>query len=400
MPDDQDPITARIATRLTQVGRPGSRVYGFVNAPLVRGSTVVHPGLAHQRAAGARRHDQAMIYGTHGTPTHFALEDAIAEIEGGTRCQITSSGLSAITTPLLAYLKAGQHVLVPDSVYGPTRRFCDGLLAGLGVVTTYYPPMIDAAGLEALMRPETAVLFLESPGSHTFEVQDVPALAAVAHAHDACVMMDNTWGVHFFQPFAHGVDVSIQAVTKYIGGHSDIILGAVTVATEAHWSRIRDTSMMLGQYASPDDCWLALRGIRSLGIRLAQQMASGIAVAHWLEGRPEVARVLHPALPGSPGHAIWKRDFTGASSLFGVVLKPEYDTLQVDAMIDGMTLFGIGASWGGFESLVLPAYGSINRTAGSGAFDGPIIRLHVGLEDVADITADLERGFAALRSAA
>jgi cysteine-S-conjugate beta-lyase len=401
MPDDQDaaPETG-FATRLTQLGRAGSRVHGFVNPPLVRGSTVVHPDMAHQRSLGAMRHAQAMVYGTHGTPTHFALEDAIAEIEGGTRCQITSSGLSAITTPLLAYLKAGQHVLIPDSVYGPTRRFCNGLLAGLGVATTYYPPLISAEGLEALIRPETAVLFLESPGSHTFEVQDVPALAAVAHAHGACVMMDNTWGVHFFQPFRHGVDVSIQAATKYLGGHSDIILGAVTVATDAHWEKIRDTAMALGQYASPDDCWLALRGIRSLGIRLAHQMEAGIAVARWLEDRPEVLRVLHPALPGSPGHDIWKRDFTGASSLFGVVLKPEFSAMAVDAMIDSMTLFGIGASWGGFECLILPTTGSINRSAGSGVFGGEMMRLHIGLEDVADITADLDRGFKALRRAA
>jgi cystathionine beta-lyase len=377
MPDDQNDSRAQCpATRLTQMGRAGSRVHGFVNPPLVRGSTVLHPDLDDRRVQGARRHEQALVYGTHGTPTHFALENAIAEIEGGTRCQIVSSGLSAITTPLLAFLKAGQHLLVPDSVYGPTRRFCDGMLAGFGIATTYYDPMIAAGGLEALMRPETAVLFLESPGSHTFEVQDVPALSAVAHAHGARVMMDNTWGVQFFQPFRHGVDISIQAVTKYIGGHSDVILGAVTVAAEEDWHRLRDASLALGQYASPDDCWLALRGIRSLGLRLKQQMASGIEVAHWLAERPEVLRVLHPALPGSPGHEIWKRDFTGASSLFG-----------------------IGASWGGFESLILPTSGTIHRSAGTGRFGGEMIRLHIGLEDTADIMADLERGFACLAAA-
>ena len=354
MPDDQKDVpagakTQGFATRLTQVGRPGSRAHGFVNTPLVRGSTVLHPNLAHQRSQGALRHEQALVYGTHGTPTHFALENAIAEIEGGTRCQIVSSGLSAITTPLLAFLKTGQHVLVPDNVYGPTRRFCDGMLAGLGISTDYYDPMATAEALESLMRPETAVLFLESPGSHTFEVQDVPALASVAHAHGAKVMIDNTWGIHFFQPFRHGVDVSIQAATKYIGGHSDIILGAVTVAADEDWQRLRDAAMALGQYASPDDCWLALRGIRSLGVRLKTQMANGIEVARWLTGRPEVLRVLHPALPDSPGHEIWKRDFTGASSLFGVVFKPEFPVEAVAAMIDGMTLIGIGASWGGLR---------------------------------------------------
>jgi cystathionine beta-lyase len=404
MPDDQkdapDPARSQgFATRLTQIGRPGPRAHGFVNPPLIRGSTVLHPNLAHQRNQGTRRHEQALVYGTHGTPTHFALENAIAEIEGGTRCQIVSSGLSAITTPLLAFLKTGQHVLVPDNVYGPTRRFCDGLLAGLGIATTYYDPMTTAEALEGLMRPETAVLFLESPGSHTFEVQDVPALAAIAAAHGTKVMIDNTWGIHFFQPFRHGVDISIQAATKYIGGHSDIILGAVTVASDADWVRLRDVSMALGQYASPDDCWLALRGIRSLGVRLKTQMENGLLVARWLAERPEVLRVLHPALPGSPGHAFWLRDFTGASSLFGVVLKPEYSVAAVGAMIDGMTLFGIGASWGGFESLVLPSTGSIHRTAGSGRFGGEIMRLHIGLEDPADIMADLERGFAALAEA-
>ncbi len=382
------------------MGRAGSRVHGFVNPPLVRGSTVLHPHLEHRRTEGSRRYDQALVYGTHGTPTHFALENAIAEIEGGTRCQIVSSGLSAITTPLLAFLKTGEHVLVPDNVYGPTRRFCDGMLADLGIATTYYDPMITAEALDGLMRPETTVLFLESPGSHTFEVQDVPALAAVAHAHGARVMIDNTWGIHFFQPFRHGVDISIQAATKYIGGHSDIILGAVTVASDADWPRLRDAAMALGQYASPDDCWLALRGIRSLSVRLRHQMENGLLIARWLAERPEVLRVLHPALPDSPGHDFWKRDFTGASSLFGVVLQPEFSVEAVGAMIDGMTLFGIGASWGGFESLILPTSGTIHRTAGTGRFGGEMMRLHIGLEDPADIIADLERGFARLDEAA
>jgi cystathionine beta-lyase len=405
MPDDQNDAPPRadqprFATRLTQLGRAGSRVHGFVNPPLVRGSTVLHPHLEHRRTEGSRRHEQALVYGTHGTPTHFALENAIAEIEGGTRCQIVSSGLSAITTPLLAFLKTGEHVLVPDSVYGPTRRFCDGMLADFGIATTYYDPMITAEALGGLMRPETTVLFLESPGSHTFEVQDVPALAAVAHAHGARVMIDNTWGIHFFQPFRHGVDISIQAATKYIGGHSDIILGAVTVASDADWVRLRDAAMSLGQYASPDDCWLALRGIRSLGVRLKAQMENGLLIARWLAERPEVLRVLHPALPGAPGHEFWKRDFTGATSLFGVVLKPDYSVEAVGAMIDCMTLFGIGASWGGFESLILPTSGTIHRTAGTGRFGGEMLRLHIGLEDPADIKADLERGFARLAEVA
>jgi cystathionine beta-lyase len=401
---DQDdaslPPPPRFATRLTQLGRAGARVHGFVNPALVRGSTVLHPDLAHRAREGSRRLDQALVYGTHGTQTHFALENAIADIEGGTRCQIVSSGLAAITTPLLAFLKTGQHLLVPDSVYGPTRRFCDGMLASLGIATTYYDPLISAENLAVLFRPETRVLFLESPGSHTFEVQDVPALAGLAHERGAVVMMDNTWGVHFFQPFRHGVDVSIQALTKYVGGHSDIILGSVTVADDAHWQVLRDGAMALGQFASPDDCWLALRGVRSLGVRLRHQMEQGLHIAHWLQARPEVLRVLHPALPGAPGHDFWKRDFTGATSLFGVVLRPEYTSEAVGAMIDAMTLFGIGASWGGYESLILPTSGTISRSAGTGNFGGEIMRLHIGLEDLEDLKADLERGFARLHEVA
>jgi cysteine-S-conjugate beta-lyase len=385
------------STRMTQVGRTSAGGYGFVNPAVVRGSTVLHPDLAHMRGVETMRYEQAVVYGTHGTPTHFALEDAVAEIEGGTRCQVVSSGLAAVTTALLAFVKAGQHILVPDSVYGPTRRFCGGMLAGLGVETTYYDPMISAAGLDELMGPTTKVVFTESPGSHTFEVQDVPALAEVAHRHGAKVLLDNTWGIHFFQPFTHGVDVSIQALTKYAGGHSDIILGAVTVATPEDWVRLRDAATSLGQYASPDDCWLALRGIRSIGVRLSRQMQSGLVVARWLEQRPEVLRVLHPALPGSPGHEIWERDFSGAPSLFGLVLKPEYSLHAMHAMIDSLKLFGIGASWGGFESLVLPTTDTIRRSAGTGDFGGEIMRLHVGLEDPADLIADLEHGFRQLR---
>jgi cystathionine beta-lyase len=337
-----------------------------------------------------------MVYGLLGTPTHYALEDVIAEIEGGTRCQLVSSGLAACTVPLLAFLSAGDHCLVPDSVYNPTRHFCDSMLARLGIETTYYMPTIDADGLEALMRPNTKVLFVESPGSHTFEVQDVPALAAVARARGAKVLMDNTWGIHFFQPFRHGVDVSIQALTKYVGGHSDVLLGSITTASDEDWERVRSTATTLGQYASSDDCWLALRGARTLAVRLQHQMESGLRVARWLEARPEVLKVLHPALPGAPGHEIWKRDFNGACSLFGVVFRPEITPESMTAMIDGLELFGIGASWGGFESLALPTTGTIRRTLDPG-LGGPAARFHIGLEDPADLIADLERAFGLLR---
>ena len=400
MPDDQAPRSRpqALATRLSHAGRAGTRVRGFVNPPLLRGSTMLYPSCQERHAAGATRLDQAPNYGVMGNATHHALEDVIAEIEGGTRCQIVSSGLAAVTTPLLAYLKSGDHCLVPDSVYGPTRAFCDGMLTRLGIETTYYRADTDAAGIAALMRPNTAVLYLESPGSHTFEVQDVPALAEAAHARGAKVLMDNTWGIHFFQPFRHGVDVSIQALTKYVVGHSDVLLGGVTTAADEDWKRVRLTALALGQYASPDDCWLALRGVRTMGVRLQHQMRSGLAVAEWFAGRPEVAGVLHPALPGAPGHDLWKRDFTGACSLFGVVFRPEFSNDAACAMVDSLELFGIGASWGGFESLVLPTTGHVVRTAGAWDYDGPLVRFHIGLEDTGDLIADLDRGLAVLRA--
>jgi cystathionine beta-lyase len=401
MRDDVGPAPPEqgFSTRLAHVGRADKRSGGFVNPAVHRGSTVLYPSMAdRQRTQGkARALEQSLIYGLMGTPTHFALEDAIAEIEGGSRCQIVGSGLAAITTPLLAYLSTGQHCLVPDSVYGPTRTFCNAMLVRMGIETTYYDPCIEPAGLEALLRANTTVLFVESPGSHTFEVQDVPALAEVAHAHGARVLMDNTWGIHFFQPFRHGVDVSIQAATKYIGGHSDLMLGAVTVNSAQDWERVRLTALELGQYASPDDCWLALRGLRTLSVRLERQMQSGLAVAAWLAERPEVKLVLHPALPGAPGHALWRRDFTGACGLFGVVLQPAFSRQAVHALVESLDLFGIGASWGGYESLVLPTRDSIRRSAGTGDFGGPMLRLHIGLEDPADLIADLARGLGVLR---
>jgi cystathionine beta-lyase len=384
-------------TTLSHTGRKTKHEHGFVNPPLHRGSTVLVPTVAERQALQARRGERVMTYGLSGSETHWALEDVMAATEGGTRCYIVSSGLAAVTTPLLAWLKSGDHCLVPDHVYGPARNFCDGILKRYGVETTYYDPEIDGAGIAALMRPNTAVVYTESPGSHTFEVQDVPAIAKAAHAGGAKVLMDNTWGIHHFQPFKHGVDVSIQAATKYPAGHSDILIGSVTVNSDEDWHTLHATSRALGQYASPDDCWLTLRGMRTLGVRLAQQMDSGIEVAHWFSKRPEVNQVLHPALPGAPGHAIWKRDFTGACSLFGVEFKPEYSVESTHAFVEALDLFGIGASWGGFESLALPTTGAITRTAAGARFDGPLVRLHIGLEDVADLTADLEHGLKVMR---
>jgi cystathionine beta-lyase len=391
-------ILKKFGTKLVHTARAGTKTYGYVNPPLRRGSTMLYPTMAEKRETGARYLEPVPNYGLAGTETHFALEAAIAEIEGGRHCQVVGSGLSAITTPLLAYLKAGDHVLVPDSIYGPTRTFCNTMLRRFGVSTTYYDPMIDEPGiLHLLAATPTAVVLAESPGSHTFEVQDVPMLARAAHAHGAKLFLDNTWGLHHFQPFTHGVDVSIQALTKYAGGHSDLIIGAVTVNSPEDWVWLRRGSLELGQYASPDDCWLCLRGLRTLGVRLAHQQAAALHIARWLQTQPEVARVLHPALPDCPGHEFFVRDFTGSSGLFGVVFRPSFSAEAVVAMIDSLALFGIGASWGGYESLILPTTGTITRSAGTGVFEGEMARLQIGLEDVSDLQADLERGLAVLR---
>jgi len=389
----------KIETALVHAGRKPTKEYGFVNPKLVRGSTVLYPDMETKLATGKHILEPVDIYGLCGNETHFALEAAIAEIEGGSHAQVTGSGLSAITVPLLAYLKAGDHLLVPDSVYGPTRTFCDGLLRRYGVETSYYDPMITARALDGLFRTNTRVLFTESPGSHTFEVQDIPALAEVAHAHGAKVFLDNTWGIHHFQPFTKGVDVSIQALTKYPGGHSDIVLGAVAVNSEEDWRWLRLGALELGNYASPDDCWLALRGLRTLHVRLKAQEAAGLRVAEWFAGRPEVARVLHPAMPSCPGHEVFKRDFTGSCGLFGVAFQPQFSPAAVVRMVDSLQLFGIGASWGGYESLVLPTTGTIRRSEGTGVFEGEMARFHIGLENVDDLIEDLERGLAALRAA-
>ncbi len=393
-------MVRKIETALVQAGRAPIRQYGFVNPPLKRGSTVLHETVAAKRAVGQRgAFEPIETYGLMGSETHFALEAAIAEIEGGTRAQVTGSGLSAITLPLLAYLKTGEHLLVPDSVYGPTRSFCDSVLTRFGIETTYYDPMVTPAGLEALFRPNTKVLFTESPGSHSFEVQDIPGLAAVAHVRGAKVFLDNTWGILHFAPFTKGVDVSIHALTKYPGGHSDIILGAVVVNSEEDWHWLRLGSLETGNYASPDDCWLALRGLRTLHLRLKAAETAGLKVANWFAERPEVARVLHPALPSCPGHEFYKRDFTGACGLFGVVFQPRYTADDVVRMIDALRMFGIGASWGGFESLVLPTTGTIRRSAGTGTFEGEAARFQIGLETVDDLIADLEQGLTVLNGA-
>jgi cystathionine beta-lyase len=379
------------ATKLVTIGRDPAANHGIVNPPVYHASTILF-----RSAEAFRNRDQEYVYGRRGTPTSTALETAVAEIEGGHACCLTSSGLAAICTALMAFTRPGDHVLIADTVYRPTRNFADTMLARIGVTVEYYDPLIGA-GIADLLRDETTVVFTESPGSQTFEVQDLPAIAGAAHAGGAVVITDNTWASPFyFDPFAHGVDVSVQAATKYIVGHSDVMMGTIT-ASEEHWPTLRETRLLLGQCAGPDDIYLALRGLRTLGVRLRQHMETGIALATWLEQRPEVAEVMHPALPSHPGHDLWRRDFGGASGLFSIRLRST-DRAAVDAMIDGLALFGIGASWGGFESLVLPFDPASYRSATPWTKQGHCVRIHAGLEDVGDLKADLEKGFERLNA--
>ncbi|MFL6797492.1 MAG: cystathionine beta-lyase [Xanthobacteraceae bacterium] len=390
----RSPQSLKPATRLVTGGRDPHGNHGFVNPAVVHASTVLYPTAEDFRARRAR-----YVYGRRGTPTSEALESALRDLEGAACAGVAlvPSGLAAISTALLAVLGAGDHVLVTDNVYQPTRKFCDGVLKRLGVATTYFDPMLGAR-IGELMQPNTRAVFVESPGSLSFEVQDVPAIAVAAHARGAIVLMDNTWATPLYFPaLEHGVDLSIQAATKYIGGHSDLMLGTVA-ANEATWPRLSDTLHELGLCVGPDDIYLGLRGLRTLGVRLAAHDRAGRAVAQWLAQRPEVARVLHPALESCPGHALWKRDFTGASGLFAIVLEPASDT-AVNAFLNALTLFGMGASWGGFESLAIPFDCAAIRTATKWAPAGPSIRLHIGLEDTDDLIADLARGFTALASA-
>lgn len=387
------PRTQKQDTRLAHAGREPARFHGFVNTPIYRGSTVLFPTLDRLEANA-----QDFSYGRLGTPTVKALEDTIAELEGGHATLLTPSGLSAIVTALLAFVSAGDEVLVSDSVYRPTRRFCDNVLKRLGVTTTYYDPLAGG-DIANLITSKTRAVFTESPGSQTFEVQDLPAIAEAAHAAGAVVVLDNTWATPlYFKPFAHGADVSIQAATKYIVGHADAMLGAVT-ATKETASALAKVHEDLGLCPGPEDAYLGLRGLRSLAVRLERHQRSGLEIAEWLAARPEVARVIHPGLPSDPGHALWKRDFTGASGLFSIVLKP-VSRKALAAMVDGLSLFGMGYSWGGFESLILPFDPRSYRTATAWEAEGPALRLHIGLEDVGDLKADLDAGFTRLAAAA
>jgi cystathionine beta-lyase len=381
-------------TLITTAGRHPDKNHGIVNPPVYHASTITAPTLAAFKERRKHRWEPGVYtYGRQGTPTHEALEEAVAALFGGDRAVAVASGLAAINAAMLAFLQTGDHVLMVDTVYGPTRRFCDTLIGRFGVSTTYYDPSIGA-GIGELIRDNTRIVYVESPGSLTFEVQDVRAIADEAHKRGCVVIMDDTWSSGlFFKPFEHGVDVSAVAATKYIVGHSDVMMGVVTTTNE-HWQRVRQSVSDLGANSGPDDVYLALRGLRTIGVRMRQHQENGLKLARWMQDRPEVERVLHPGLPEDPGHALWKRDFTGACGLFGVVLKPCTET-RIAAMLDGLQLYGMGASWGGFESLILYTHPADIRTATRAKWEnaGPTLRIHAGLEDIDDLIADMTAGF-------
>lgn len=381
------------ATQIVSLGRDKKWSKGVVNPPVVRASTVIFDTLEQMSHAAAKRGEGEMFYGRRGTDTHFALQAAIAELEGGAGTALYPSGAAAISGALLSFLKSGDHLLMVDSVYEPTRDLCDKILQGYGVETTYYDPLIGA-GIEALIRPNTKVLFLESPGSITMEVQDVPTLCRIAHQHGLITMLDNTWSSPInCRPFELGIDISIQAATKYIVGHSDVMMGTAT-ATEQYWPQLRENSYLLGQCVSADDAYLALRGLRTLGIRLAQQEKNALEIAHWLDARDDVDHIRHPAFPSCPGHEFFKRDYLGSNGLFSFVLKQGGNKKAMQAFVEGMEHFKMGFSWGGYESLILAEFGIERiRTATQWDSSKPMFRVHIGLEDTEDLIADLEAAF-------
>jgi cystathionine beta-lyase len=379
-----------VDTRLAHGGNDPRDFHGFVNPPVVHASTVLYPN-----AGAMASRAQKYTYGTRGTPTTDALASAIDALEGSAGTIVVPSGLAAVTIPLLAFAAAGDHVLIVDSVYHPTRHFADTMLTRLGVEVEYYDPRIGA-GIAALMKPNTRIVFTESPASNTFELQDIPAIAKAARERGAVVMMDNTWATPlYFKPLDHGVDISIHAATKYPAGHSDVLLGTVS-ANETHWKQLHEGFVTLGCCSGPDDVYQVLRGLRTMGVRLEHHRKSALDIAGWLEGQPGVAQVLHPALPSHPDHALWKRDFSGSSGVFSIVLAGGGQKEQ-HAFLDALKLFGLGYSWGGYESLAVAVFLG-DRTVAKGPYAGPLIRLQIGLETVEDLKADLLEGLKAAAS--
>lgn len=397
MSGDSGGSARRSATVIAQAGRRREWTHGIVNPPVYRASTCLFDTLADLDRAIADP-DAGLYYGRRGTPTTWALQDALTELEpGAAGTKLFPSGVAAISAALLSVLKSGDHLLMVDSAYEPTRLFCDRTLRDLGIETTYYDPLIGA-DIAALFRPNTRAVFMESPGSLTFEVQDVPAIVAAAKASEIATLVDNTWATPLLFPaIGHGVDLSIQSLTKFVVGHSDVLMGSVT-AGQAAWDRLKAATYRLGQSVSPDDAYLTLRGLRTLHARLERHERSALQIARWLADQPAVERVLHPALPGCPGHDLWRRDFRGSSSLFAMVLR-RGRRADTAALVDGLAHFGMGFSFGGYESLILPVEPHRIRTARRWEAPGPLVRLHIGLEDPADLMADLEAGLARYQAA-
>ena len=390
---DETRASLRRRSRLVNLGRDAEFSQGFINVPAFRGSTVLYPDVAT-----LKNRAQRFTYGTRGTPTTEALCSAWTDLSGAAGTVLVPSGLAAVIVALMTALSAGDHLLVTDSVYEPSRAFADKALRRFGIETSYYDPTIGA-GIDALIRPNTKAVLAESPGSQTLEVQDIPAIAEVTHSRGACMILDNTWATPlFFSPHAHGVDLAIEAGTKYLSGHADLLLGLVSA--NAQWfERLHRTVHLMAIPPGAEDVFLALRGLRTMELRLREAERQGLALAQWLSARPEVLRVIHPALPDHPGHALWQRDYSGSSGLFSIVLKPASEA-AVAAFIDGLELFGIGYSWGGYESLALPFDCTAVRTATRFSPGGPTVRFSVGLEDIEDLKADLDRGFSRLRATA
>lgn len=377
-------------TKIIAAGRPHRRPFHPVNPVVERASTFIFPTVADFREGSAN-----ITYGRLGTSTHRALEEAITLLEGGYETRLAPSGLQACVAAILAFVEAGDHVLMADCVYDPTRKFCDRFLKRFGVETTYFAPDAPVDEIAAMFTDKTRVLFIESPGSLTFEVQDLPALSEQAHKRAITVVADNTWsGGYFCKPLSLGADVSVQAVTKYIAGHSDCLLGSITSSDDRTAKKVFHALLQLGSNVSADDAYLALRGIRTLGARMKQHEANGLALAKWLKKRPEIDTILHPAFKSCPGHSTWKRDFSGASGLFSIVLEP-IEQKSLEALLNTFKLFGLGFSWGGFESLCIPSQPEKVRTASKLSYSGPLLRVHAGLEDIDDMIADWENAFLA-----
>lgn len=377
-------------TLLATLGSSAEDHHGVVNLPIYRASTILFPDYKSFMEADNGQ-ATAPIYGRYGTPSTVALEEALAILDGADQAIVTSSGLAAIVTALLAFLRSGDHALIPDNVYGSTRRFCDMELSRLGINVEYYDPLQGAA-IEALIKENTRIVFVESPGSLSFEMQDVPAIADSAHKKGALVIADSTWATSlYFKAFEKGVDINIQSATKYISGHSDLVMGVLTCRNE-HYKRLLQTYKNLGMTPSGDNCFLALRGLRSLAVRLSHHYENALKVAAWLKNRPEVGKIFYPALPEDSGYELWKRDFSGAASLFAFSIKTT-NQQTLAAMFNNLKLFGMGYSWGGYESLLIPAQIHKIRSATKWPHEGTLIRIHVGLEHVDDIIADLENFF-------